>query len=276
MIRRLLLDNFLPPGHHCHYGRADFGLIAAPETHHHDFLEVFWIDEGAGEHVVDGERYQLSAGSLVLVHADDRHGFTGLAKRRCRLANIAFATATWEHIRDRYFADRPDLFARSAARAYQLTDARLRLLHEFAAEIAGGARSLAAIERFLLNLAHLIGAAGTVSSTPEWLASAIARLEESQRFAEGPHALVALAGRSPEHVAREVRRCYGRTPTDVVNAARMAFAARRLAETDDDIFGICLACGLSNLGHFYRLFRAAHGATPSHYRDQHRRIVGGS
>jgi AraC family transcriptional regulator, dual regulator of chb operon len=276
MPDRLLLKNFVPEGSHCHFGRGHFRHVERLQPHSHDFLEVFWIEEGVGEQEIDGERQPLTVGTLVLVHADDEHAFTARPGRTCRLANIAFAASIWSHVHQRYFSDRADLFAQSAPRRFELTTDRLRALQQFAAEIVEGGRSLAAIERFLLNLAHLVGAPRAAAAAPDWLVSAIDRLAEPRHFTEGPRALMTLAGRSAEHVAREARRCYARTPTDLVNSARMAWAARRLAESDDDIFAVCLACGLSNLGHFYRLFRAAHGVTPLRYRQSHRRIVGGS
>jgi AraC family cel operon transcriptional repressor len=79
-------------------------------------------------------------------------------------------------------------------------------------------------------------------------------------------ALARLAKRSPEHVAREFRRYLNWTPTDVINDARMSYAADRLAASDDKITTIALDCGLENLGHFYRLFQARYGCTPRAYR----------
>ncbi len=79
-------------------------------------------------------------------------------------------------------------------------------------------------------------------------------------------ALARLAGRSPEHISREFRRYLDRTPTEVINDARTSHAADRLATTDDDIFSIVLGCGLENVSHFYRLFRARYICTPRVYR----------
>src|SRR6185436_18502256 len=100
-----------------------------------------------------------------------------------------------------------------------------------------GARGMAAIERFLLNLMHLLERVGgrPASMAPTWLSTVIARLGEPRCLLEGIPALVALCDRSAEHVAREARRCYGKTPTELVNEARMAHAASRLGDSDDSI-----------------------------------------
>ncbi|MBA3707821.1 MAG: helix-turn-helix transcriptional regulator [Planctomycetes bacterium] len=273
---RLLLKNFVSPGRHCHFGRSYVEPRTAPSPHCHDFNEVFWVEEGDGVHLIDGRRQELTVGTVVLVHPEDQHAFTVLPGRTCRMANIAFASETWQHIRRRYFDGAPDLFERTARRDAKLPADRLRQLTDVAGEIAAGGRSLASIERFLLNLVHLYGApqqGEARDAAPEWLSDAVARLADPAHFFAGPTALVALCDRSAEHVAREVRRCFGKTPTDLANIARMAFAARRLVESSDSILDICFTCGLSNLGHFYRLFRAAHGVTPMEYRERHRRIV---
>jgi AraC family cel operon transcriptional repressor len=53
----------------------------------------------------------------------------------------------------------------------------------------------------------------------------------------------------------------------------MAHAARELRITDRPITDIAYECGLSNLSHFYSLFRRAHGQTPRAFRLGRQRAV---
>jgi AraC family cel operon transcriptional repressor len=277
MVRRLRIRDFVPAGQHCHFARSEIGPRDDPGLHRHDFHEVFWIERGRGWHTPGGRRAPLEAGDLVLVAPDDAHGFTADRGGRFRLANLAFASAHWEGLRRRYRPGRPDPFA--GPRRFRLGRGDLAWLGGCCDGLAAGDRSRAALDRLLLNLLHLLDRLGAAeprdAAAPAWLGAAVAGLAEPARFRAGPAALVSHAGLSHEHVARAVRRHYGTTPTILVNRARMAWAARQLAESDATPLDVCLACGLENLGHFYRLFRAAHGASPEAWRRRQREVLGG-
>jgi AraC family cel operon transcriptional repressor len=109
---------------------------------------------------------------------------------------------------------------------------------------------------------------------PDWLADALPQFGKPEHFAEGTAALARLAGRSPEHVAREVRRWTGKTPTDLLNEARLVWAARRLAAGDARIVNLAIDCGFESLGHFYVLFKKRFGLTPHKYRMDSAKITG--
>jgi AraC family cel operon transcriptional repressor len=108
---------------------------------------------------------------------------------------------------------------------------------------------------------------------PDWLQRACEEVQRPELFARGAPGLVRAAGRSAEHVARTVRTHLRMTPSEYVNAVRMTHAARELRVTNRAITDIALECGLSNLSHFYALFRLAHGQTPLSYRRLHHRTV---
>ncbi len=279
-MRRLRIADFVPAGQHCHWARQVIrhGSTAdAPETHRHDFLEVFWIAEGAAWEWIEGERRPLTAGSIAFVAMDDTHGFGAAPESTCRMANLAFRAEAWRDLYERVRDDGPDPFAPGARRRFEVTPETLRALEGFSGELEAGARTRAALDRFMLNLLYVVRGHLTTpaaSAPPTWLAEALAALADDPRHLQaGANALVRLAGKSAEHVAREARRHYGRTPTDLVNDARIAWAARRLTESDATIIDLCLDCGLSNLGHFYRLFRARIGETPHRWRTRHQGIV---
>ena len=127
-----------------------------------------------------------------------------------------------------------------------------------------------------LNVLHLLEGRAPASEGPRapvWLRRALSLLGPRQ-LEVGTAALVAATGRSAEHVARECRRWFGKTPTALINEMRLDRAAALLAGTDDPVIQVALSCGFSNLSHFYRLFRARFHATPAAHRAQHRLILG--
>jgi AraC family cel operon transcriptional repressor len=246
-------------------------------VHEHDFHEVFWIDDGQGWHLVNGERRKLLPGALTLVRSDDRHGFQADEGRSFRLVNVAFSRKTWSYLVRRYAPSQGDPMKKDlSGREFMLSAPHLTELGIMTSELVGGARNASSVDRFLLNLLYLLTVArpaGAAEQAPAWLRDACRAIGDPQLFPEGTSALVKLTGRSPEHVAREVRRWLGKTPTDVVNDARLAHAASRLTETDDAILRIAFDCGFENVSHFYRLFRGRYAATPGQYRARRQRLV---
>jgi AraC family transcriptional regulator len=101
---------------------------------------------------------------------------------------------------------------------------------------------------------------------PAWLERARDLLR--QEFAES-HTLSAIAaavGVHPTHLAREFRRLYGVTVGDYTRGLRIAFACRRLADSDAPLFEIAADAGFADHSHFARSFKAQTGVTPGEYR----------
>lgn len=276
MHKRLRIVDFVSRDQYCHFARSEIGHRPNEDLHSHDFHELFWIERGRGWHLPEGRQSPLDTGDLVLVAPDDVHGFTAERGNSFRMVNLAFSTSHWNGFRRRYLNGRSDPFI--GPRRFHLQRSELTWLSACTDELGAGDRSRAALDRLLLNLLRLIHRLGTakgVKHPPPWLSAAVTALADPHRFRAGPSALVAHTGRSHEHVARAVRLHYATTPTGLVNRARMAWAAQRLATSHDTPLEVCLACGLENLGHFYRLFRSAHAASPEAWRQRQSQVLGG-
>ena len=278
MMRTLTLSH-LPPGHFCTYVHHDMRNVEPGEPHDHDFHELFWIEESEGVHFINGRFVPLRSGELILIRASDAHAFgTGREGGRLRIVNFTFHARLWTHLRQRYFQGAAVFFSAPtlAARSYTLDEAQLAAIRQAASLLRSGLRDRLQTESFLLSVLALLKADrvnAESTAMPAWLREACTAVNMGRNFAGGIPALARLAGRSPEHMAREFRRHLNRTPTDVLNDARMSHAADRLATSDEEILAIALDCGLENLGHFYRLFRARYGCTPRAYRLQQRAVV---
>ncbi len=282
LVAQLLLSQFVHPPDHCHVAASVINHFGRPSEHWHDFLEVFWCDRGRGWHWINNEQRELLPGTLVLINADDLHGFSRMHEQPLRIVNIAFAVNTWGFLRDRYFKQpgsaegEPWSVAPVSGREWQLAPAQLAELTRHAAELRAGARSREAIERFLLNFLHLIRSiesAKPSADLPEWLDRALRLIAKPENLHRGTAGLAELAGKSPEHVARAVRKYLSTTPTALLNEAKMLHAAERLTGSDQDILDLCGDCGFDNLSHFYALFRKRWGVAPKRYRQQQQAIV---
>ncbi len=253
------------------------GRVAFP-LHRHDFSEVFWITGGSGTHRINGEKHALRAGVLVFVRPDDTHSFHSDANG-VLVENLVIRPRILDDIRRRYFLKNDTVCWGSAARVpehYEVSSSQLQQLHAGFHQLSFRPKDVFQTERFLLNLLHLVhfeavpvdtGQRSAGSELPGWLAKALAVWPAGrEHFVEGTAGLARLAGRSPEHVARVMRACTGRTPSDCLNTARMTYAARQLEVTDRKILDIAMDCGFDSLGHFYSVFQREHGCPPRVYR----------
>ena len=114
------------------------------------------------------------------------------------------------------------------------------------------------------------GQGSVAANTP---ARACTAAEKREVFAQGAAGLVAAAGRQHAHVSRVCRAVLGQTPTEYVNAIRMDYAARQLSGSTASLTEIALDCGIENLSHFHRLFKARHGMPPKAWRRRYQRSV---
>ncbi len=281
-MQKLKIRDSLRPGEACQYASLDIdspkvGELRAP-MHTHDFPEVFWVEDGAGQHWINGGQRTLRAGLLALIRPSDAHAIVVEACRRWRMVNVSFPADVWNRLCGRYFPGgrNPWRSRPYPEREYELSAAAMLDVQRAAAELATGARGRRAIDRFLLNLCHVLEQAeqqAAASAIPDWLAKACREIGRDRNFAGGTPVFARLAGRSAEHVAREARRLLGKTPTQLVNEARMVHAALRLAQTQDQIIEISLDCGFTNLSHFHKMFRKHHGVTPRTFRLQQQLTV---
>ena len=271
-MHRLTLDH-LPAGHVCTYEHWQYTQVEErPWCHCHDFHELFWVEEGEGVHIINGERRSLVPGLLVLVRAEDVHGFTAArGHARVRFVNFAFPRFLWRELWQRRLGRKSVYFAQKehARREWRLEPSDLDRLRVLSRDLAAGARDALTAEGLLTGVISLLAgleARHRAGRQPGWLADSLALIQEPRHFALGTPEFARLAGCTPEHLSRALRKHLGRTPTEVLNEARLTYAAQQLCTTQRPIMDIVADCGLETLGHFYRLFNGRFGTSPERYR----------
>lgn len=244
------------------------------EEHEHDFHEIFWVLSGEGVHEVNGDRTRLRHGDLVWIRPRDRHRLTAVSRKPLQFCNLAFPAviiagliARYEEFRYYFGGDNRQPIM------IPLSESLFEWLERGAAGLRNCPDSRLALDRFLMNLIGELAAMrmNPYRSCPPWLQEAAAELERNPEHLKlGSRALALLAGRTPEHVARELRRFAGMTPSEAVNRARIDYAARLLTGSDLTITEIAYQCGFGSLSGFFPAFQRFCRETPLEYRRAHR------
>ena len=81
------------------------------------------------------------------------------------------------------------------------------------------------------------------------------------------HQLAQQFGYSEYHFSRKFKETSGMSLRDYLRYRRLAFALKRVRDTDDSILSIALDHGFSSNEAFSRAFREAYGISPSEYRQ---------
>ncbi len=278
--------DILTDGRSVDLARAALAVRRPRHLHGHDFYELLWIQNGTLRHLTqDGAgitaRRDIGEGALLFVRPGDVHGLQGRGADTL-VVSLTLHPGLVADLNGRHPRLTGQLFAHGGAVPLMvLRDARqMADLNRAANLLELSPRDTLAAEAFLLPLmSDLLGAQATPNTAqdgqtaPDWLRAACAAAREPAVFRLGAAGLVRLAGRAHPHVSRSMRRFYGQSPSEFINARRMDFAARRLAGSGDSLSEIAADCGIPNLSHFHKLFRAAHGTTPRHYRHAHRQDV---
>ena len=265
--------DILPPGTVIHLTRA--GLTSArPKTlHTHDFVEMFWVQNGTVRHHLPEGQATLTEGALILVRPGQPHALQGKGE-----AALVVSVALHPDLVAALDARLPDLpfWQASAGPAQVYRDMRqLAALNHAANLLQAGPRDHLAAEAFLLPLMADLARSrtGLPAAAPAWLHRACAAAQDPAVYRAGAAGFVAQTGQSHPHATRSLQRWLGQTPTAFVNTIRMARAASALTSDSDPLPVIAESVGIANLSHFHKLFRAHHGMTPLRYRQQFQRDV---
>jgi AraC family cel operon transcriptional repressor len=256
---------------------VEWGRNRLPGEHTHDYEEIFWLTQGTCLHRLNEREERLEVGEVVFLRAADRHQLMPIPG--CggfRFLNLSLAPAVSARLRRAYPEEWRRLYEREDNRPWIV-----RAGQGDRAELEGVLSALAraehgffSVERAVLQIwAWALGTKvrrgpAACRDMPDWLGAALARLEEPEVFSRGVAGFVAAAGRSAEHVARECRRVLAKTPTELVNAARLRYAAHVLRMTTRPVLEVALDCGFAGTTQFHRVFKAAYGTTPHRWRRE--------
>jgi AraC family cel operon transcriptional repressor len=256
-----------------HLTRATLTTSRPRALHDHDFFELFWVQNGTVRHHLPTGPVTLNEGDMVFLQPNHAHALQGRGEHAL-VVSICFHPQTIKALAKRHPSVHGHLFWSQNGPVQQHRDIRqLAALNHAAVQLEKSAGDTLAAEAFLLPLCADLTAQAFPNALPVWLSQACLAAKDPAIFRNGSAGLVAYTGKAHPHVSRMMRKYLGQTPSDYINEIRMRHAARALTTDSEPISEIAAECGIPNMSHFHKLFRAAHGVTPLQYRQKFQRQI---
>ncbi|MBQ8812927.1 MAG: helix-turn-helix domain-containing protein [Lachnospiraceae bacterium] len=263
--------------------RPNTRFIHFPE-HTHDYVEVVYMCAGETVHIVNGKRIHLRQGELLFLNQSATHEV-------CRAKEEDVAVN---------FIVLPDFFASSLSVVGEEETPLRRFLVDCLCgqndgpgylhfRVAGVTPIQNLVENLLWTLIRetpnkrkvsqmtmallflqLLGHTETLVTGDQDEAAVLKLL----RYVESDYVSGSLTEAAElfhydlSWLSREIKRKTGKTYTQIVQERRLAQAAFLLKNTNRNVADISIAVGYENISYFHRIFTAAFGRSPKHYRDE--------
>ncbi|MDP4225619.1 MAG: AraC family transcriptional regulator [Bacteroidota bacterium] len=242
--------------------------------HYHDYAEIFWISEGRGFHLVNGQSIPIEKGTLIFIRPEDTHTFKlNLSGSRMGITNLSLSKKNMEFYLRRY-SSYVHPHASQLPFTTQLPPAVQGRLSSLADNIFAGPRDILHLDLLILFIFNNLHYPVTDNQCmPHWLAYALKNYKTSELFVQGIKGFVGLTGKSTDHVNKELQNFLHQSLTETINKARLKYAANQLIQTNCPIKTITSECGYATVNYFHRIFKKYYGVTPSEYRNRYMRVL---
>lgn len=265
--------DILDPGTDVHLTRATVLPRRPKQLHKHDFVEVFWVQNGTIRHHTADEMTKLDEGTLVVIPKGVTHALQGKGDH-AMVVMLCLSPKLTTHLAKRH-PDVAGILQGDGVKEFKRDPRQMATLNQTALRLERSTRDTLAAEAFLLPLlSELRDGPDPSIEMPDWLRKACTDIQDPALFRDGAAGFVALTGKAHPHVSRTMKACTGQTPVQYINNLRMEHAARALTGSNESLAEIADEIGLPNLSHFHKTFRARFKVTPAQYRaDRQRHVV---
>lgn len=243
--------------------------------HAHNGYEIFRFIEGDSEYIVEGARYALSPGDLILIRPGEMHRVYHKSEGRyCRtVINVEedfFKEMNCEESRAVFWerrAGEKNKIESAVAERMGITDCFLRI-ERYSDEFRDASRPI--VRAAIAELLFLI--ADTREFSPdhsnEKLKRIIAYITENFRERISLSGIAEKYYMDKAHLSRSFRKTTGYTVNEYITKKRMEYVRERCRE-GDTITHACLTAGFPDYSTFYKTYRREHGSAPHEELKKH-------
>ncbi len=249
-----------------HFVNANPGLSS---LHCHDYYEIFLTVSGSVTHLVNQAVVKVPENTLVFVRPDDVHGFRyqSSTDTDTTFINLAFSRNTLEllftYLSDHFPSKELLLCPMPPSVILSHAEKKLLLSQISALDLVNWQDKQALKFHMRVLLADIFAhyfyssvvSRQTHPETPLWFQQLIRLMEQPEHFCAGLERMIALSGKTQEHLSRCSKKYLGITATEYINDLRINYASNLLLNTNTPILDICYACGFQSVSRFYQAFK---------------------
>lgn len=262
--------------------------------HKHDFLEVAYVIEGSGIHIVGGKQYEISKGDLFVINYDIPHGFfakTGSDKEpvvyNCSfmpgfLDSSLFSSNQFQDIASSFlfkslfpedYRPSPDLKLHGAE-FNEIGDLYSKMYSEYKGMKKGYCDIIRAylIELFIkvFRLMETNEPKAHTARNVETVNKAVSYLRRNFNSEVKLDDLAMQSFLSKNYFSRLFREVAGISFSDYIQRLRVDEACSLLRQSDMKVIDIARQVGFKDIKFFYEVFKKITKKTPGDYRQQQR------
>lgn len=256
------------PPHGIVVAESRHGASFQMDAEMHAFYELYVVYRGGIRYAQgpDWTPMPLNAGSVALIGPEVPHRMEDDAQSVLLLLGLspAFMEAGGRAVLWRQMSQRASpAFTPNPVVWHGVVSALRRILAEQGRPGLGSGLLVAAdADRLLVELAR-VADGGTAAPGSRMRVQQVAAQVKQQYYETWDlDQAAAMAQVSRRRFTALFREHTGQTFIQYLNAVRIRKAGQLLREGRHSVTGVAFACGINDPGHFYRLFKAAHGMSP--------------
>ena len=249
--------------------------------HYHDFCEITSVESGFGSYFINGTRYDVEPGDIIIFNQVEPHGWV-VTERTLEVSVLTFAP---EVVSDPASSSedefmKPFFYLGSHFRnLISSMDERTADMHEILEDIAGEMRRKekgyeGMVRADIMRLLTLLirhyekeGAAPDMSLNEK--KRSMKRLEQAIYFINSHYTdavtleeVASLAYMSPNYFSSYFKNVTNRGFSEYLTKLRLNRVQELFLTTDRSVSSIAMECGFRNMSNFYRLYKKHIGPLP--------------
>lgn len=243
--------------------------------HRHNYIEFFYVTDGEGTHVINGENVTVKSGDAWLLVMNDSHGFTIKPDIPFRHTDIMINSDYFKDVCDFFMAGLYDDVITGKLNPRFTVSAEVRTrLEQFIPYLFlppenpnyGLACKFISTQIVGFLTETSVRATAQTPPPPTWLSDLLTRLSSPENFTKTIAEITTEFSYNADYIRRVFKSHIGMNMTDYFNQCRMNHAYYLIKCTDSSICEICYTVGIDNVSYFYRLFRNAFNIAPGELR----------